>query len=42
MISAISLTLPVFAILMGLGKLFGVGAGTYISRLLGAKDYSKE
>ncbi|EWG58395.1 multidrug transporter MatE [Staphylococcus aureus MUF168] len=40
MISAISLTLPVFAILMG-GNLFGVGAGTYISRLLGAKDYSK-
>ncbi|HDS3914134.1 MATE family efflux transporter [Staphylococcus aureus] len=37
MISAISLTLPVFAILMGLGNLFGVGAGTYISRLLGAK-----
>ena len=33
MISAISLTLPVFAILMGLGNLFGVGAGTYISRL---------
>lgn len=26
---------------MGLGNLFGVGAGTYISRLLGAKDYSK-
>ncbi|SGS28057.1 multidrug efflux MATE transporter MepA [Staphylococcus aureus] len=41
MISAISLTLPVFAILMGLGNLFGVGSGTYISRLLGAKDYSK-
>ncbi|HDA2600633.1 TPA: multidrug efflux MATE transporter MepA [Staphylococcus aureus] len=41
MISAISLTLPVFAILMGLGNLFGVGEGTYISRLLGAKDYSK-
>ncbi|HID4938994.1 TPA: multidrug efflux MATE transporter MepA [Staphylococcus aureus] len=41
MISAISLTLPVFAILMGLGNLFGVGVGTYISRLLGAKDYSK-
>ncbi len=36
-----SLTLPVFALLIGLGNLFGVGAGTYISRLLGAKDYSK-
>ncbi len=41
MISAISLTLPIFAILMGLGNLFGIGGGTYISRLLGAKDYSK-
>lgn len=41
MISAISLALPVFAILMGLGNLFGIGGGTYISRLLGAKDYSK-
>ena len=40
MISAISNTAS-FAILMGLGNLFGVGAGTYISRLLGAKDYSK-
>ncbi|RIN21073.1 MATE family efflux transporter [Staphylococcus warneri] len=41
MISAISLTLPIFAALMGFGNLFGVGGGTYISRLLGAKDYSK-
>lgn len=41
MISAISLTLPIFALLMGFGNLFGVGGGTYISRLLGAKDYSK-
>ncbi|EHJ07638.1 multidrug efflux MATE transporter MepA [Staphylococcus simiae] len=41
MISAISLTLPIFALLMGFGNLFGIGAGTYISRLLGAKDYSK-
>ncbi|WP_436854935.1 MATE family efflux transporter [Staphylococcus caeli] len=41
MISAISLTLPIFALLMGFGNFFGVGAGTYISRLLGAKDYHK-
>ena len=41
MISAISLTLPIFAVLMGFGNLFGVGGGTFISRLLGAKDYSK-
>lgn len=37
MISAISLTLPIFAVLMGLGNLFGIGGGTYISRLLGAR-----
>nr|Q4L8N9.2 RecName: Full=Multidrug export protein MepA [Staphylococcus haemolyticus JCSC1435] len=41
MISAISLTLPIFAVLMAFGNLFGVGGGTYISRLLGAKDYIK-
>ncbi|MCE5090142.1 MATE family efflux transporter [Staphylococcus devriesei] len=41
MISAISLTLPIFAVLMAFGNLFGVGGGTYISRLLGAKDYTK-
>ena len=26
---------------MAFGNLFGVGGGTYISRLLGAKDYIK-
>lgn len=41
MISRISLTLPIFAVLMAFGNLFGVGGGTYISRLLGAKDYIK-
>lgn len=41
MISAISLTLPIFSVMMALGNLFGVGGGTYISRLLGAKDYTK-
>ena len=41
MISAISLTLPIFAVLMEFGILLGVGGGTYISRLLGAKDYIK-
>ena len=38
---SISLTLPIFAVLMAFGNLFGVGGGTYISRLLGAKDYIK-
>ena len=41
MISAISLTMPIFALLMAFGNLFGVGGGTFISRMLGAKDYSK-
>ncbi|KOS68766.1 multidrug transporter MatE [Lysinibacillus contaminans] len=37
MITAITLTLPVFAVLMALGNLIGVGGGTFISRLLGEK-----
>ena len=41
MISAISLTLLIFSVMMAFGNLFGVGGGTYISRLLGAKDYTK-
>lgn len=41
MISALTLTTPIFALFMGLGNLFGVGGGTYISRLMGEKDYSK-
>lgn len=41
MISAISLTLPIFAFLMSFGNLFGVGGGTFISRMLGAKEYSR-
>lgn len=35
MMAAVTLTLPFSAILMALGHLFGVGAGTYVSRLLG-------
>lgn len=41
MMTAITLTLPIFALLMALGNLVGVGSGTYISRLLGEKNYSK-
>ncbi len=41
MISAICTNTASICYLNGLGNLFGVGAGTYISRLLGAKDYSK-
>lgn len=40
MISALTLTTPIFALFMGLGNLFGVGGGTYISRLMGEKDYT--
>lgn len=41
MLTAITLTLPIFAILMAFGNLIGVGGGTYISRLLGEKEYQK-
>jgi len=37
MMTAITLTIPVLAVLMALGNLIGVGAGTFISRLLGEK-----
>ncbi|MBB6214270.1 putative MATE family efflux protein [Anaerosolibacter carboniphilus] len=35
MMAAVTLALPFSAILMALGNLFGAGAGTYVSRLLG-------
>lgn len=35
MMTAVTLALPFSAILMALGHLFGTGAGTYVSRLLG-------
>jgi multidrug efflux pump len=37
MLSAVTLGLPIFTILMAVGNIFGVGGGTYISRLLGEK-----
>ncbi|WP_151733409.1 MATE family efflux transporter ['Paenibacillus yunnanensis' Narsing Rao et al. 2020] len=37
MLTALALTLPLFAILMALGNLIGMGSGTFISRLLGEK-----
>ncbi|MFC3746978.1 MATE family efflux transporter [Paenibacillus sp. GCM10012306] len=39
MLTALALTLPLFAIIMALGNLIGVGSGTFISRLLGEKRY---
>lgn len=41
MMTAITLTLPVFALLMALGNLIGVGGGTFISRLFGEKKFTK-
>ncbi|WP_334076920.1 MATE family efflux transporter [Paenibacillus sanfengchensis] len=39
MLTALALTLPLFAIIMALGNLVGIGGGTFISRLLGEKKY---
>lgn len=40
MLTALALTLPLFAIIMALGNLIGIGSGTFISRLLGEKRYN--
>lgn len=40
-ISAISICMPVFAVLSGLGTLFGIGGGTAISIALGEKNYDR-
>ncbi|CAI6086114.1 MATE family efflux transporter [Cohnella sp. JJ-181] len=39
MLTALALTLPLFAAIMALGNLIGIGSGTLISRLLGEKNY---
>ncbi|MGG4147475.1 MATE family efflux transporter [Paenibacillus algorifonticola] len=41
MLTAIALTLPLFAVIMSLGNLIGMGSGTFISRLLGEKKYNE-
>lgn len=38
-LTALALTLPLFAAIMALGNLIGMGSGTFISRLLGEKRY---
>lgn len=40
MLTALTLTLPLFAIIMALGNLIGMGSGTFISRLLGDNRYA--
>ncbi|MDR0553811.1 MAG: MATE family efflux transporter [Treponema sp.] len=37
MVAGISLTMPLFIFTQGIGNVFGVGASSYISRLLGAR-----
>jgi putative MATE family efflux protein len=37
MVAGISLTMPLFMMSQGIGNIFGIGASSYISRLLGAK-----
>ncbi|NUU79368.1 MATE family efflux transporter [Paenibacillus xylanilyticus] len=39
MLTALALTLPLFAVIMALGNLIGMGSGTFISRLLGENKY---
>ncbi|EAF6956054.1 hypothetical protein BAU46_05595 [Listeria monocytogenes] len=41
MLTAVTLGLPMFTILMAIGNMFGVGGGTYISRLLGKEEGTK-
>ncbi|MDU5413629.1 MAG: MATE family efflux transporter, partial [Clostridium perfringens] len=41
MISAITLGLPIFTVLMAFGNMFGVGGGTFITRLV-AKNEDKK
>ncbi|KHK96424.1 hypothetical protein LK09_15870 [Microbacterium mangrovi] len=38
MLAAVTFAMPVFALIMAIGGVFGVGGGTYISRLLGAQE----
>lgn len=39
-VAAVSLSMPIFMLLMAFGNLFGIGASSNISRNLGAKNYN--
>lgn len=40
-VAAVSLTMPIYLLLMAFGNIFGIGGASYISRNLGAKQYDK-
>ncbi len=40
-VAAVSLTMPLFLLLMAIGNIFGIGGGAHISRLLGQKKYAE-
>ena len=40
-VAAVTICMPIFMLCMALGNLFGVGGASYISRLLGEKEYAK-
>lgn len=40
-VAAVSVTTPIFLLLMAVGNMFGIGGSSYISRLLGAGDKEK-
>ncbi len=42
MLAALTFSLPVFSLIMAVGNVFGVGGGTYISRLLGAESHESD
>lgn len=41
MLTAITLGLPIFTVLMAFGNVLGVGAGTFVTRLAGQKETEK-
>ena len=40
-VAAVSLTMPIYLLLMAFGAIYGIGGASYISRSLGAKNYEK-
>ena len=40
-VAAVSLTMPIYLVLMSFGSIYGIGGASYISRCLGSKNYDK-